>query len=252
MISRRIYRKLQSFKTCLIIIDDVHKSIIDLDVLGIPWRNNGNGVRMKILITTRDQAVCRRLAVDHVVKLDFLSCDDAWKYFCTLVGETATIERMAKQLCMQLGGYQFAIKVMGKLICQWKYGLKDVKFPDRLGNIARRMIYASLKSSYDCLQDKMKSCFLLCASYPGSCVINVEEVVCRMVAQGIVDGCHDQEEGLMLVQGLKDVCLLEDGLVDETVTMHAVIHGFARWLLRSTNEGNIYGCLGPHNMASLS
>ncbi|CAA7021956.1 unnamed protein product [Microthlaspi erraticum] len=129
-LENRIYRKLQSFKTCLVIIDDVKS--IDLDVLGIPWRNNGNGVRVKILITARDRAVCRRLAVDHVVKLDFLSCDDAWKYFSKLVGETATTEPMAKQLCMQLGGYQFAIKAMGRIIGHWKYGLKDMKFPDRL------------------------------------------------------------------------------------------------------------------------
>ncbi|EOA18289.1 hypothetical protein CARUB_v10006796mg [Capsella rubella] len=254
VIAGLIFRKLQKFKTCLIILDDAQRSI-DLDRLGIPWRNyqGDSGVRVKVLITTRDRRVCRNLLVDHILKPAFLSADDAWKYFCSVVGKAATSdpgEPFAKQVCNKLKGYPFAISVVGKIQRSrsshfgWMIiALEELEYPHRASTITSEIIYASLKMTYDCLQDKkMKPCFLLCASYPASCVIKVKEVVRLMVANGIIqdsEGCH--MEGLMLVEGLKDVCLLEDCLNDETVTMHEVIHDFARWLM-STDEGNMYGC----------
>ncbi|XP_010444989.1 PREDICTED: probable disease resistance protein At4g27220 [Camelina sativa] len=255
VIAGLIFRKLLKFKTCLFILDDAQSSI-DLDRFGIPWRNyqGDNGVRVKILITTRDRGVCRKLLVDQTLKLDFLSVDDAWKYFCSLVGDnatSATIAPIAKQLCNKLQGYPFAITAVGNLIGRsnlpavwWKFDLQDLKEADRAVKFTRKIIYASLKLTYDSLQDKkMKPCFLLCASYPMSCVIKVKEIVCLMVSKGIIEDCEGcQNDGLVLVQGLKDVFLLEDGLDDETVAMHAVIHDFARWLM-STNEGNMHGCI---------
>ncbi|XP_010444981.1 PREDICTED: probable disease resistance protein At4g27220 [Camelina sativa] len=251
VIAGLIFRKLQKFKTCLIILDNALASI-DLDRLGIPWRNyqGDNGVRVKILITTRDRGVCRKLLVDQTLKLDFLSADDAWKYFCSVAGEknatSATVEPIAKQVCSKPQGYPFAITVVGKIQLQcsyigwWQMGLRDLNFPHRASEITSEIIYASLKLTYDCLQDKkMKQCFLLCASYPGGCIIKLKEVVCLMVAKGIIKDCEGcQHEGLMLVEGLKDVCLLEDGIDDETVTMHELIRDFARWLM-STDAGNI-------------
>lgn len=102
-------------------------------------------------------------------------------------------------------------------------------------------IFGTLKLSYDFLQDKTKDCFLFCALFPEDFSIKVNELIMHWVVEGFLDEQQPYEdlmnEGVTLVDRLKDSCLLEEGDSPDTVKMHDVVRDFAIWIISPPNEG---------------
>ncbi|CAN6922778.1 unnamed protein product [Brassica oleracea] len=97
-----------------------------------------------------------------------------------------------------------------------------------------------LKVSYDFLEGQAKSCFLLCALFPEDHSIEVTELVMYWIAEGLMEEQGSLEEsmneGITIVESLKDFCLLEDGSRSETVKMHDVVRDFAIWIMSSSQN----------------
>ncbi|GMN24835.1 hypothetical protein TIFTF001_047674 [Ficus carica] len=123
----------------------------------------------------------------------------------------------------------------------WKHALKELKGSVSCISGVKDKVYNSLKWSYDSLQgNNIKSCFLYCALYPEDFSIDVSELLQCWLAEGLIDDQQNFEEfvnnGVFVIETLKDACLLEDGSRVGTVKMHDVVRDVAIWIASSTEE----------------
>jgi disease resistance protein RPS2 len=93
-------------------------------------------------------------------------------------------------------------------------------------------IYLPLKLSYNSLPSKiLQQCFLYCSLYPERFSINISELIQCWIADGLIDAHQTLEEsfnnGIALVENLKDTCMLEEGEGSGTVKMHDVLRDVA-------------------------
>uniref|UniRef100_A0A1J3FK92 Disease resistance protein n=1 Tax=Noccaea caerulescens TaxID=107243 RepID=A0A1J3FK92_NOCCA len=242
-LARRIYGRLEKVSSFLLILDDVWKPI-DLDQLGIPQTDGS-----KIVLTSRFLEVCQSIKTDIDFRVDCLCEDEAWELFCQNAGEVTRSDRVrpiAKKVCRECGGLPLAIITVGmamrgkKMVKLWKHALKELKSSVPYVKSIEEKIYQPLKLSYDLLDRKMKSCLLFCALFPEDYSIEVAELVRYWIAEGFIEETQNHgylmNQGISLVENLKDSCFLEEGARDDTVKMHDVVRDFAIWVMSTTQD----------------
>ena len=246
-LARRIFARLEKQENFLLILDDVWKPI-DLDLLGIPRAEVHEGA--KVMLTSRFLEVCRSMRTDQDVRVDCLCEEDAWELFCQNAGEVAgtdSVMPIAKAVSLECGGFPLAIITVGTSM----RGKTNVKlWENALSKLSRSVpwiksieekIFQPLKLSYDFLEAKLKSCFLLCALFPEDYSIEVTELAMYWMAEGLLEGqgSHEDDinEAISIVESLKDYCLLEDGARKDTVKMHDIVRDFAVWIMSSSQDG---------------
>ncbi|XP_010520876.1 PREDICTED: disease resistance protein At4g27190 [Tarenaya hassleriana] len=245
-LARQIHRRLEKACNFLLILDDVWKPI-DLNLLGIPQMKEHEA--SKVILTSRFLEVCRSMKTDVDIRVDCLDEEEAWQLFCQNAGEVASSDRirpLAKAISLECGGLPLAIITVGtamrgkKMVKLWKHALKELKRSVPWVKSIEENIYQPLKLSYDLLDDKMKPCFLFCALFPEDYSIEVTELVRYWIAEGFIDEQdnhkYSMNEGITLVENLKDACLLEEGARDGTVKMHDVVRDFALWVMSSSQD----------------
>ncbi|VVB15955.1 unnamed protein product [Arabis nemorensis] len=245
-LARRIYVRLRKERNFLLILDDVWKPI-DLDLLGIPRTKENKG--SKIILTSRFLEVCRSMKTDLDVRVDCLVEEDAWELFCKNTGEIVRsdhVKPIAKAISLECGGLPLAIITVGtamrgkRNVKLWNHVLTKLSKSVPWIKSIEEKIYQPLKLSYDFLEGKTKSCFLLCALFPEDYSIEVTELVMYWRAEGFMEeqGSYEDSmnEGVTIVESLKDYCLLEDGARSDTVKMHDVVRDFAIWIMSSTQD----------------
>ncbi|CAH8318118.1 unnamed protein product [Eruca vesicaria subsp. sativa] len=245
-LARRIYVRLEKETNFLLILDDVWKDI-DLDLLGIPRTEDKKD--SKIILTSRFLEVCRSMRTDLDVRVDCLCEEEAWELFCQNAGEVARsdlINPIAKAILLECGGLPLAIITVGTAlrgktnVKLWEHALNQLSRSVPWIRSIEEKIYQPLKLSYDFLEGQAKSCFLLCALFPEDFSIEVTELVMYWIAEGFMEeqGSHEESlnEGITIVESLKDYCLLEDGSRSETVKMHDVVRDFAIWIMSSSQD----------------
>ncbi|CAN8230324.1 unnamed protein product [Cochlearia groenlandica] len=243
-LARRIYARLEKLSSFLLILDDVWKPI-DLDQLGIPQVDNGS----KIVLTSRFLEVCQSIRTDINFRVECLCEEDAWELFCQNAGEVTRSDRVrpiAKKVSRECGGLPLAIITVGmamrgkKKVGLWKYALEELKNSVPYVRSIEEKIYQPLKLSYDRLEPKMKPCLLFCALFPEDYSIEVTELVRYWTSEGFIEEKqyfgHLMNQGISMVENLKDSCLLEDGARDGTVKMHDVVRDFAIWVMSSSKD----------------
>ncbi|KAG2263097.1 hypothetical protein Bca52824_070176 [Brassica carinata] len=245
-LARRIYGRLEKVSRFLLILDDVWKPI-DLDQLGIPHTNIHKGT--KIVLTSRFLEVCQSIKTDIDFRVDCLCEEEAWTLFCKNAGEVTRldcVEPLAKEVSRECGGLPLAIITVGmamrgkKMVELWEHALEELKSSVPYVKSIEEKIYQPLKLSYDLLEPKMKSCLLFCALFPEDYSIEVAELVRYWIAEGFIDETQNHgylmNQGITLVENLKDSCLLEEGALDDTVKMHDVVRDFAIWVMSSSRD----------------
>ncbi|XP_010448166.1 PREDICTED: disease resistance protein At4g27190-like [Camelina sativa] len=245
-LARRIYGRLEKVSSFLLILDDVWKPI-DLDQLGIP--KTDEHICSKIVLTSRFLEVCQSIKTDIDFRVDCLCEEEAWELFCQNAGEVTRSERVrpiAKKVSRECGGLPLAIITVGmamrgkKVVKLWKHALKELKSSVPYVKSIEEKIYQPLKLSYDLLEPKMKSCLLFCALFPEDYSIEVADLVRCWIAEGFIDETQNHgylmNQGITLVESLKDSCLLEEGVRDDTVKMHDVVRDFAIWVMSSSQD----------------
>lgn len=245
-LARRIYVRLEKETNFLLILDDVWKDI-DLDLLGIPRTEEKKG--SKIILTSRFLEVCRSMRTDLDVRVDCLCEEEAWELFCQNAGEVARsdlIEPIAKAVSLECGGLPLAIITVGTAmrgktnVKLWEHALNQLSRSVPWIRSIEEKIYQPLKLSYDFLEGQAKSCFLLCALFPEDYSIEVTELVKYWIAEGFMEEQDSYEEsmneGITIVESLKDYCLLEDGSRSETIKMHDVVRDFSIWIMSSSQD----------------
>ncbi|KAL1203041.1 Disease resistance protein [Cardamine amara subsp. amara] len=245
-LAKRICKRLEKISNFLLILDDVWKPI-DLDQLGIPQTDRHKG--SKIVLTSRYFDVCQSIRTDIDFKVNSLCEEEAWELFCQYAGEVTRYDRVrpiAKKVSRECGGLPLAIITVGmamrgkKKVNLWKNARNELKKSVPYVKNIEEKIYQPIKFSYDLLERKVKSCLLFCALFPEDYSIEVAELVRYWIAEGFIDQTENHgtlmNQGISLVEILKDSCLLEEGARDDTVKMHDVVRDFAIWVMSSSKN----------------
>lgn len=175
-----------------------------------------------------------------------LSNEEAWDLFKHKVGEAVVsslrIEAVAKEITKECGGLPLAIATVGRAlrkeynVRQWRTALRELQNSTTSIDGMENHVFSRLRFSYERLKDDItRSCFLYCAVYPKDHHINVEELIRYWIYEGLLGNLGDMEtkmqQGYMLVDELKNACLLESiyqhGSIDEHVKMHDLIRDMA-------------------------
>ncbi|XP_075671424.1 disease resistance protein At4g27190-like [Castanea sativa] len=247
----RLYQRLENEEKFLLILDDVWAKI-DLDTLGVPGPEVHKGC--KIILTSRLKEVCRTMTTDVEIKMDVLNDGESWQLFCQKAGDVAHLEEirpLAEAIVKECCRLPLAIITVGAALRKktkvelWRHALKELQrsVPSIEGIEAE--VYKPLKLSYDSLQgNNIKSCFLYCCLFPEDFAIEIKELVQYWRAEGLIgegQNWEDMDEGISLIENLKDSCLLEDDPLtsgdEKTVKMHDVVRDVAIWISSSSEDG---------------
>ncbi|KAK8329467.1 hypothetical protein V6Z12_A11G322100 [Gossypium hirsutum] len=208
-------------KKFLLILDDVWEHI-DLDIVGVPQTDDQ--ANRKILLTTRSLDVCRAMMTDEEIKLDVLKQEAAWNLFAQNTGdvvEVPSINPLARAVAKECSGLPLALKTVGKSMRNkrrielWKHALHHLQHSDPHIKHIEDEVYRRLKLSYD--------------SLPTDRLINEHQPL---------EDCFN--DGIALIETLKDSCLLEQGDCAGTVKLHDVVRDVAIWI--STKQGSEEPC----------
>ncbi|KAG7572140.1 P-loop containing nucleoside triphosphate hydrolase [Arabidopsis suecica] len=163
------------------------------------------------------------------------------------VARADPVRPIAKAVSRECGGFPLAIITVGTSmrgktnVKLWKHALSKLSRSVPWIKSNEEKIFQPLKLSYDFLEAKLKSCFLLCVLFPEDYSIEVKELVMYWVAEGLMEGQgsheHDINKAITIVESLKDYCLLEDGAHKDTVKMHDIVRDFAIWIMSSSQDG---------------
>ncbi|KAI8009901.1 putative disease resistance protein [Camellia lanceoleosa] len=160
---------------------------------------------------------------------------EAWALFKTKVGnsiDSPELHDIANVVCKECGGLPVAILAIGATLKdKKKYVWEDVldQFKDSmLKNIAGidPKVYASLKLSYD-----RNEC-ILCCFFPEDANISIEVLARHCIARSLLGQNTNtlriaSRRVLIVVDILKDACLLLEGKDENFVKMHDVIRDVA-------------------------
>ena len=245
--ARRLYERLKNEEKFLLILDDVWMRI-DLDTLGVPRPEVHKGC--KIILTSRLMEVCRTMTTNVEIKMDVLNDEESWQLFCQKAGDVAHLEEIrpfAEAIVKECCRLPLAIITVGAAMRKktkvelWKHALNQLQrsVPSIEGIEAE--VYKPLRLSYDSLQgNNIKPCFLYCCLFPEDFTIEIRQLVQYWMAKGLIgdrQNWADMDEGISLIENLKDSCLLEDGPHRETVNMNDVVRDVAIWISSSFEDG---------------
>ncbi|CAH1435240.1 unnamed protein product [Lactuca virosa] len=169
-------------KKFLVILDDVWQSV-DMEDIGLSCLPN-QGVDFKVLITSRDQAVCTEMGVkvDSVLKVSVLEEAEAQSLFLQLWEPSDDVDpdfhKIGEEIVRKCCGLPIAIKTMACTLRSknkdtWKNALSRLQHHD-INTVAP----AVFKTSYDNLRDEVaEATFLLCGLFPEDFNIRTEDLL---------------------------------------------------------------------------
>ncbi|XP_058212654.1 putative disease resistance protein At1g63350 isoform X2 [Rhododendron vialii] len=236
-VASRLFHELDC-KKYLLLLDDVWE-MVDLAVVGLPNPNKDNGC--KLVLTTRNLEVCRKMETSTEIKVKVLSEEEALEMFFTNVGDVVrllAIKELAESIVKECDGLPLALKVISGALRKeanvnvWKNFLRELRSPaTSFIEDLNEKVFKVLKVSYNHLKTtEKKKCLLFCGLYPEDSNIHKPELIGYWKAEGILsrkltlEEAHDKGEAIL--QALIDVSLLEkcDGLYDNYhVKMHDVV-----------------------------
>ncbi|KAL7264035.1 hypothetical protein ACSBR1_002068 [Camellia fascicularis] len=237
--ANQLWNRLSNGKENLIILDDMWQEL-NLKAIGIPITDGNNCC--KVVITSRIRGVLEKMDVDGCFPVHVLLEKEAWALFKTKVRnsvDSPELHDIANAVCKECEGLPVAILAVGAALKdKKKYVWEDVldQFKDsKLKNIVgiHPKVYASLKSSYDLLESSVeKSCFLLCCFFPQDANISIEVLARHCIARSLLGQSTNtltraSHRVHIVVDKLKDACLLLEGKNENFVKMHDVIRDVA-------------------------
>ncbi|KAK7841788.1 disease resistance protein [Quercus suber] len=229
----KLKAKLEDENRYVLILDDMWEAFA-LEKVGIPEPTLANGC--KLLLTTRDLAVCRGMNCNDI-KMELLLKEEAHKLFLDKMGydvfNIPYLKPIAKEVlerCAQLPLAIVTIAASFKPLRQdfeWRDALEKLKTSVMRSNNREKQVLETLKFSYECLEDEEpKQCLLHCALYPEDFEIDKQELIEHLIDEGIIERMKNRQtefdRGYSILSKLENACLLEGGN-DNFVKMHDLV-----------------------------
>jgi len=134
--------------------------------VGIPVPLKG----CKLIITTRSEKICHKMACQHKIKVKPLSDEEAWTLFPDKFGYdiplSSKVERIAKHITRECDCLPLGIITMARCMKgvddthEWKNALEDMR-QSRVGQDDMKKVFRTLRFSYTRLSDSaLQRCFL--------------------------------------------------------------------------------------------
>ncbi|XP_073262820.1 probable disease resistance protein At4g27220 isoform X2 [Populus alba] len=244
----KLSEELRTKQKWILILDDLWNNF-ELDEVGIPVLLKG----CKLIMTTRSETVCRRMACHHKIKVKLLSKGEAWTLFMEKLGRDIAllpeVEGIAKDIAGECAGLPLGIiAVAGSLRGvddphEWRNTLNKLR-ESEFRDIDEK-VFRLLRFSYDRLGDlALKQCLLYCALFPEDYEIEREELIGYLIDEGILKGMRSRgnafDEGHTMLNRLEYVCLLESGKIygDDIrcVKMHDLIRDMGIEILQENSQ----------------
>ncbi|AES70149.2 NB-ARC domain disease resistance protein [Medicago truncatula] len=241
---KKLLTRLTNGQKILVILDDVWDNL-DFDVIGIP--NSDNHKRCKVLVTTRNLEVCKKMACKKTIQLDILDEEEAWilfKWYARLTDiSSKRILDKGHQIASECKGLPIAIAVLGNNLRaelsreKWDVALKSLQKDASMDDVDDVLvdIYKYLKLSYDYLKDeKAKELFLLCSLFVKDEEISNEILTRFGIGVGLYGEGYDKYKDARSQAVAATKKLLDSILLLETkkgdLKMHGLVHNAAQWI----------------------
>ncbi|EOY12609.1 Uncharacterized protein TCM_031115 [Theobroma cacao] len=191
--------------------DDVWERI-DLDIGGVP--QDDDQANCKIFLTTRSLDVCRAMMTNEENKLDVLNKAASWNLFAQNAGdvvEVPGINPLARAVARECSGLPLALETVEmstrnrRKIELWKHALHHLQRSAPHVKCIEDEVYLPLMLRYN--------------SLPTDRLINGHQTL---------EECFN--DGIALVENLKDSWLLEQGEWAGTVRLHDMVRDVAIWI----------------------
>ncbi|KAL6639331.1 hypothetical protein ACP70R_023061 [Stipagrostis hirtigluma subsp. patula] len=175
-------------KKFLLVIDDVWGENVWDELLEIQAQHGSPGSR--VLVTTRNERVARRMGAVYLHRVKGLNEDDGWWLLRTraFLGESnGNMQDIGRRIVQKCNGLPMAIRRIG---CH----LRDVDpkeddweriYSTDFCGISSR-IRSTINMSYLELPYYLKRCFLYCSLYPEGCVIDRQRITQQWIAEGFI------------------------------------------------------------------
>ncbi|CAL5351784.1 unnamed protein product [Camellia sinensis] len=243
----RLRKRLENNKKILVILDDVWAEF-NVEALGFPLGGGSKG--FKILFTSRNRYLWRRVQTKIDISLDVLHEEEAWNLFRDKVGNSATnpdLQLISKEIVEECGHLPLALVTIGSALLNkskhvWSDALLQLRMPcskSILSGVPAN-VYRSIELSYTYLEDEeAKSLFLLCCLFEENYYIPIEDLVRYGMGLRLFEGINELGEArdrvFVLVDQLKSCNLLLESDIDnfidsvqgEHVKMHEVVRDVA-------------------------
>ncbi|KAI9078924.1 hypothetical protein K1719_039073 [Acacia pycnantha] len=204
----------------------------------------------KILLTTRNQTVAKKMGVKTPYLLKGLTNDQSWTLLRSLAFDedkiiTQKLESIGRKIAEKCAGVPLAIRVMGSLLqsksqeSDWEAILEGEFWKSCEGD---NSIMPILKLSYDNLAIELKQCFAYCSLYPKDWEYEKDELIDLWMAHSFLeyDGERQCPEDigeeyvriLLMKSFLQDV--EKDGLGEiKHFKMHDLMHDLCQLIASS-------------------
>ncbi|XP_062016839.1 putative disease resistance RPP13-like protein 1 isoform X2 [Rosa rugosa] len=238
-------KKALSGKKFLFVLDDVWDvNLTKWDSLSRPFESGGHG--SKIIVTTRDEGVARKMGTLQSQHLMQLTEEDCWSLFSKHIfwnGGDPSLEVIGKQIVQKCKGLPLAAKSLGGLlrsepsIEKWKEILNNDIWESRDED---NDISPALWLSYHYLPPHLKRCFAYCSIFPQDYEFYKSKLVLLWMAEDLLP--LKSLKSNTTIEKFGDKCF--DHLVsrsffhlapnqyplEPTFTMHDLIHDLAKFV----------------------
>ncbi|KAF9616069.1 hypothetical protein IFM89_028535 [Coptis chinensis] len=239
-------------KKFLLVLDDVWT--YDPEI----WRKlkvslKGGAYGSRIIITTRDENIARRMTSTYIHRLGQLSDEECWSFFKHIAlrerqDNHKKLEEIGKKIAWKCKGVPLAVKIIASLmslkesVLEWEdvhtSDIWDVMSEDEHGFLP------SILLSYYALPSHLKRCFSYCVVFRQDAEIDKDELIKLWMAQGFFsyDNSKDLEKiGTWYFNDLAMRSLFQEFKKDSEgnvigCKMHDLVHDFARHLAKSESS----------------
>ncbi|XXG85002.1 hypothetical protein AAC387_Pa11g0182 [Persea americana] len=150
----------------------------------------------KILVTTRNDTVARRMDALLRPRLETLSAAESWTLFEEVAHPPTAFVSIGEEIVRKCGGVPLAIKTLGGMLLneigerEWQ-SVRDSELWTRTDNEGG--ILSILRLSYDHLTSSLKQCFAYCAIIPKGRPFSKDELIKKWIAQGFIHSSNENE-----------------------------------------------------------
>ncbi|KAJ0716565.1 putative P-loop containing nucleoside triphosphate hydrolase, leucine-rich repeat domain superfamily [Helianthus annuus] len=181
-------------KSFLLVLDDVwNQNYDDWENLVRPLYSGAHGSR--VIMTTRQQQLLKKLGFNHLNHLESLSHEDALSVFALHAlgvdnfDSHATLKPQAEGIVKKCGGLPLALKAIGRLLRTKTEGEEwDDVLNSEIWNLENAdEIVPALRLSYHDLSADLKRLFAYCSLFPKDFMFDKEELILLWIAEGFLN-----------------------------------------------------------------